>query len=214
MESILPPVFVAAASYLIGSFPTAYVLVRRGTRKDLRREGSGNIGTLNAFEVTRSKSIGAAVLLIDLVKGALPQLLLLALPGYAQWAGLALLGVVAGHNYSPWIGWKGGRGLAPAAGASALFAPMFLALWGLYWLAAFWRTRDVHFANIAATLFSPFTVLLAPQLFAYWRVHEGSDAVPFTLALFLLGGLVMLRHAGPLRDLMRRRTGGREPGGS
>lgn len=200
------PALTLLISFLVGSIPTAYLLVRRGTKKDLRVEGSGNIGTLNAFEVTRSKKIGVAVLLIDLAKGALPQLLLLAFhPGDVLAEAAALLGVVLGHNYSPWIGWKGGRGLAPAAGASILFAPLFLVLWCLYWLAAYWRSRDVHVGNIAAILLSPLTVLAASEVFRYVRPHPMPDAVTFVSALFLLSTLVMLRHLGPLAALLNTR---------
>lgn len=206
MNTLLLPAIVFLLSFLVGSVPTAYLLVRRGTKKDLRVEGSGNIGTLNAFEVTRSKRIGVAVLLIDLAKGALPQLVLLIVhPGDVITEAAALLGVVLGHNYSPWIGWKGGRGLAPAAGASLLFAPLFIVLWCLYWLAAYWRTRDVHIANIAAILLSPFTVLVASEVFRYVRPHPMPDAVAFVTTLFLLSVLVMLRHLGPLATLLRSR---------
>ena len=199
------PILAFIAAFLLGSVPTAYLLVRKGTSKDLRVEGSGNIGTLNAYEVTRSKRIGVAVLLIDLAKGALPQLALrVLLPDVPYTAEAALLGVVAGHNYSPWIGWKGGRGLAPAAGASLLYAPVFLAAWLLYWLAAYAKSRDVHFANIAATVLSPLTVLLATDVFVLGRLPATPDTGVFILTLLLLSVLVMLRHAGPLRELLSR----------
>ncbi|HAX48012.1 MAG TPA: acyl-phosphate glycerol 3-phosphate acyltransferase, partial [Bacteroidetes bacterium] len=58
--------------YLIGSFPTAYILVKLRSNKDLTKEGSGNVGTLNSFTVSKSKAIGITVLLIDILKGALP----------------------------------------------------------------------------------------------------------------------------------------------
>lgn len=196
-------IITAVASFTIGSFPTAYVLVRRHHNKDLRQEGSGNIGTLNAFEVTRSRGIGVAVLLIDLAKGALPLglLLMLGIDDFAVGA-LALLAVVAGHNYSPWIGWKGGRGLAPAAGASLLLSFPFPLLWMLLWGAGYWRARNVHFGNLAATLLAPFVVLLVPDVFAAFSVFRVTSPIPVIAVFFLLSVLVILRHLGPLRELL------------
>nr|HMT10602.1 glycerol-3-phosphate acyltransferase [Ignavibacteria bacterium] len=73
IESIL--VFVLC--YIIGSFPTAYLLVKAAFGKDVTREGSGNVGTLNSFQVSKSKWVGVVVLLTDLFKGLLPVYIML-----------------------------------------------------------------------------------------------------------------------------------------
>ncbi len=193
----------ALISFLIGSFPTAYVVVRKKRGQDLRTEGSGNIGTLNAYEVTRSRYIGLVVLLVDVLKGAIPVLLVSQFfPGDFYSAGTALCAVVLGHNYSPWIGWKGGRGLASAAGAALAFNPLFVALWGLFWLAGFWKSRDVHFGNIAATVLSPFVVLLARQIFTWSSLFPVPQPWALPLVFFVLGGIVFLKHIDPLKTLI------------
>lgn len=204
MDMMLTAIIAALIAFFIGSVPTAYLLVRRHHRKDIRKEGSGNVGTLNAYEVTRSKALGIAVLLLDLAKGALPLLLLLVLTdrNATPAAAAALVGVVAGHNYSPWIGWKGGRGLAPAAGAALLFSPLFIAVWCLFWLGAFWRTKNVHVGNIAATVLSPFVVLIVPAPFLAVSAFRSASALPLIVAFFLLAVLVMLRHLEPLRAMV------------
>ncbi|MBE0644820.1 MAG: glycerol-3-phosphate acyltransferase [Bacteroidetes bacterium] len=203
MHQIIHITLIALAAFLVGSFPTAYVIVRRRRGKDLRNEGSGNIGTLNAYEVTRSRRIGIFVLLVDLFKGALPVLLVSILfPDDFIGAGAALCCVVLGHNYSPWIGWKGGRGLAPAAGATLAFNPLFLALWGLFWLAAFWKSRDVHFGNIAATVLAPFVVLLVQPVFAATSFFPLPSYYSVSIVFFILSGLVFLKHLGPLQQLI------------
>jgi len=73
IESIL--VFVLC--YIIGSFPTAYLLVKAASGKDVTREGSGNVGTLNSFQVSKSKWVGVLVLVTDLFKGLLPVYIML-----------------------------------------------------------------------------------------------------------------------------------------
>lgn len=204
---------VGLASFLVGSVPTAYLLVHYQHGKDLRREGSGNIGTLNAFEVSRSRRTGATVLFIDALKGMLPVAVVhLAVPADAASAvpvtaaAAALLGAVAGHNYSPWIGWKGGRGLATAAGASLLINPAFVAIWGVFWLAGFLKTRSVHFGNIAATVLLPFTVLLGQQTVAHVTLFPDPGARITLLLAFLMSLLVFLRHIEPLRNMFKSST--------
>jgi len=206
MEELLQLAGTALAAYLIGSFPTAYLLVRGKSGKDLRSEGSGNIGTLNAFEVTRSRRVGIAVLLIDLLKGALPVAIVHLTGGGFLLGSAALLGVVLGHNYSPWIGWKGGRGLAPAAGASCALNPLILAIWGLFWLAAYFRSRDVHFGNLAATVLMPFLILLLPELISQGNFLEAGSVYHVVVLGFVLATIVFLKHIQPLRDLIARRS--------
>jgi acyl phosphate:glycerol-3-phosphate acyltransferase len=199
----------ACGAFLVGSFPTAWLLIRRHSGKDIRREGSGNVGALNAFEVSRSRGVGIAVLVIDLAKGALVMVAVLVLAGdQATIAGIAMISVVAGHNYSPWLGFAGGRGLATAAGAALCYNPMFLAAWGGVWLVTFALSRRVHVGNIAATLLAPLVLLPFPAatvragLFTFHTYFE-----PFAMAC-LLCGLIFLRHIDPLRDLLRRNTEG------
>jgi acyl phosphate:glycerol-3-phosphate acyltransferase len=196
--------FIAIAAFLVGSIPTAYLLVRRHSGKDLREEGSGNIGTLNAFEVSRSKRVGVLVLLIDVLKGFGATAIAgsLATDGYIASA-LAMISVVAGHNYSPWIGWKGGRGLAPAAGATIAYNPLLLGLWVLYWLLVFAKTRKVHIGNIAASVLTPATVLFTLDLCAGSSRFEPPDTWWLILPVLLLFALILIRHIEPLRALLR-----------
>ena len=120
--------------YLIGSIPTAYILVKLKYKKNLTEEGSGNIGARNTLDVTQSKSDGVIVLLVDLLKGLLPSLFLIMyseLNREEMIIPLTLL--VAGHNFSIWLKFKGGRGLSTAAGV--FIAVDFLIV--LIWLAAY-----------------------------------------------------------------------------
>lgn len=205
MEEIMVTAGSFLLAFLIGSFPTAYIFVRRHSGLDLRSEGSGNIGTLNAYEVSRSRRLGIVVLGVDLLKGATPVLLVwLSLGDAFLPASAALLGVVTGHNYSPWIGWRGGRGLAPAAGAGLVFNPLLPAIWVVFWLAGFLRTRDVHFGNIAATLLAPALVLLFPGIVRAMNLFTPSDRVRLPVVAVLLFGLIFLKHIGPFREMLHR----------
>ncbi len=200
----MPYLLTAGMAFLIGSFPTAFLIVKQKKGLDLRREGSGNIGALNAFEVSRSKKIGRLVLFIDVLKGAL-MVLATKLIGDDDFtlSAMAFLFVVAGHNYSPWIGFRGGRGLATAAGASLILNPVFLCYWVLTWLAGFFKTKNVHFANIAATVFSPFILLATPGIARSMAVVPYDRDWQIIAVGFGLSILLLIRHLEPLRELIK-----------
>lgn len=196
-----------AAAVLLGTFPTAYVLVRRATGQDLRKEGSGNIGTLNAYEVTRSRTVGIVVLMVDLIKGSIPAVFAARLfPDEVMAGGLAVFGVVLGHNYSPWIGFKGGRGLAAAAGAMLVFNPLVLIYWVLFWLIAFARRRNVHFGNIIASVLAPLLLAFTPKLALMMARFPIEHAWQQPLVASAVCLLILARHAGPLREMLARRS--------
>jgi acyl phosphate:glycerol-3-phosphate acyltransferase len=195
---------IAIVSYFVGSIPTAYLLIRRASGKDLRREGTGNIGAMNAYEVSRSRSLGLKVLAIDLCKGAIAVLAAMAFSkGEFIAASTALVAVVLGHNYSPWIGWKGGRGLATAAGGSLCINPILVLLWALFWLLAFFPSRNVHFGNVLATLLAPVALLFLPGIAHRLAFVDAGSHGALAIASAILCAVLLLRHLGPMRDLMR-----------
>ena len=124
---IILTVFV---SYLLGSFPSGYILARLFYGKDLRKEGSGNVGTLNSLRVTRSKFLSIAVLIIDVAKGYFALLIasLVIIPDYFIVPALA---VIIGHMYPVWLGGRGGRGLATLAGIFLFLKPEIVGIWWL-----------------------------------------------------------------------------------
>jgi glycerol-3-phosphate acyltransferase PlsY len=150
--------------YLIGSIPTAFLLVRGSRKVDIRGEGSGNVGALNSFQVTGSALVGGAVLVLDVAKG-IAAVLLTRWMGGADLSHTALAGVasVFGHNYPVWLGFKGGRGLATAAGVSAVLAWPVIAGWILCWLPAYAFLRRVNPASAVACLTLIIVALVAPH---------------------------------------------------
>jgi D-beta-D-heptose 7-phosphate kinase / D-beta-D-heptose 1-phosphate adenosyltransferase len=132
MDDFFLPAAAVALAFLSGSLPTA-LLMGRMKGIDIRRHGSGNVGATNAMRVL-GKPWGIACLLIDALKGWLPAVLFAGrLVSRVDWspAGLAhpnwtlVLGIAAvlGHMFSPWIGWKGGKGVATSLGAFLAVAP-------------------------------------------------------------------------------------------
>jgi acyl phosphate:glycerol-3-phosphate acyltransferase len=189
--ALIPGFFLG---YFIGSVPTAYLLVMWKAQLDIRGKGSGNVGALNAFEVSGSKLVGALVLLLDLGKGALAVWLGSRLFGDDIWVrGLAGIGAVVGHNFSFWLRFRGGRGLATAAGVMLSLNWILVVLWCLLWLASYTYPRNVHVANILASVFSP--VLTIPAL---WLAGPASDGTKGETALFMsvLCLLILVKHLG------------------
>ncbi len=204
---ILTYAAVVGASYLIGSFPTAYLLVKWKAHLDIRQMGSGNVGALNSYEVTRSRSVCVIVLLVDLLKGALAVLLTrFFLESSLLYEGLAATGVVLGHNYPVWLGFRGGRGLASAAGAMLLVSWVFVFSWGLVWTIVYYFTKNIHKGNIGATLVTPFVAAsLVPWMVARELLRK-EDIEIFMLFVFVICTLLFLRHLGPLRELFFRKS--------
>lgn len=157
------------ASYLIGSIPWGVVISRLFFGKDIRSEGSGNIGATNAAR-TLGKKGAAAVFLLDFGKGLLTGWLGLvcvqhlgdfrpALEGLA--VALAFLGVVWGHIFSPWLGFKGGKGISAAIGnVFFLFGPVGALVEIAVFAAVVAATRHVSAGSIAAAVACPFLALL------------------------------------------------------
>ena len=115
-------VVIALVSFLVGSIPFGYLIGRFFYRTDLRRSGSGNIGAMNALR-TLGRGGAVAVLLLDAAKGALPVAIAWYLfsridTDLAQAAqSIAAAFAVLGHCFSPWLRWKGGKGVATSFGA-------------------------------------------------------------------------------------------------
>ncbi len=186
-------VALAIAAYLIGSLPSAYVVVRLSRGTDLRTVESGSVGALNAFRATGAGWIGVVVLLLDVAKGMLAVVLA------GDGAGLATLSLVtalavAGHNWPIWLGGKGGKGLATAAGALTLVTPLSVPLWGVTWGLGYVFSGYIAFGIVLATALLP----LLLGVIAGWAY--GLAALPACL-------LILARH----REKMRRLLLGAEP---
>jgi acyl phosphate:glycerol-3-phosphate acyltransferase len=122
-------------------------------------------------------------------------------------ASIALIAVVLGHYYSPWIGWKGGRGLATAAGGSLVVNPIMVILWALLWMMGFFPTRNIHISNIIATILSPVSLIFLPNYARSLALVEHPSHADLLILASLLCALIFIRHLGPLRELLKRGDG-------
>ena len=204
---MLPLVAALVSGYLLGSIPTAYLVVRWKSRLDIRTAGSGNVGTLNSYLVTKSKIVGILVLLVDLLKGlsavAVAPLFGGAPPFMAQTLGA--LGAVAGQNFPVWLKGKGGRGLATAAGAMLPLVPWAVLLWVVAWSGAFAIMRKVNPANAVATLLVVLAGAAVPGSILQEFLPEGASVGVFRILVIVVMGLVFIRHIGPLKEFSKER---------
>ncbi len=191
---MFPYIFSLVLGYVVGSFPSAFVLVKWKSRVDIRTAGSGNVGTMNTFDVTGSKSLSIAVLLMDLLKGSLAVFLAGVLIGHApEVAGAAGIGAVLGHNYPVWLNFHGGRGLATAAGVFTLVGWVFIPVWCLLFVLTYVPWRDIHTSNIISLIVAPVLVWFAPDSALRWCVPAGSLET-FRVAGGIICVLILIRH--------------------
>lgn len=200
----LQSILAFLACYIIGSFPTAYILVKAKSNKDITKEGSGNVGTLNSFQVSKSKRVGAAVLLIDIIKGGLPiyiMLFVLHIPFAAIMVGA--LGLIVGHNYPIWLRFKGGRGLATGTGIFIVLNYFILAGWCIIWAIVFFLIKkNVLIANTAATAGIILLVALV-NIFPWMQVNTsvlGYSTVYFTVFSIIITIVILIRHTDVLKE--------------
>ena len=190
---------VAVLAYLIGSLPTGLLLARLA-RVDPRQHGSGNIGATNVAR-TAGMRLGILTLLLDAIKGALPVLLAPRLFAAADpaLAGklrvTAALSAVAGHVFSVWLRFKGGKGVATGLGAILALAPASLLLPLMLFVAVFAGLRWVSLASIVAAIAAPMSAAMA-----------GYPA-PTVLAMVAIALLIVSRH----RENIERILAGTEP---
>jgi acyl phosphate:glycerol-3-phosphate acyltransferase len=116
-------IFAALTSYLIGSFPTAYIFGKKLLKKDIRIIGTKNMGALNAFR-SLGKFYGFLTFLIDALKGVIPVFVAIQLQFSQFWVGVCGLMAIIGHNWPIFMRFKGGKGASTTLGLMAiLFVP-------------------------------------------------------------------------------------------
>ena len=150
--------FAAVLGYLIGSVPFAFLVARR-RGIDLRRAGSGNIGATNVLRTT-STADAALAMCLDVTKGALAVFAARAVATSAAAPVVAGLAAIAGHIYPPWLGFRGGKGVATAAGVFALLAPLAVVSAASVFVIAVWLTRYVSVGSLVAAPVLPIAAAL------------------------------------------------------
>lgn len=189
--------------YLIGSIPTAFLVVKRTTGVDIRHSGSGNVGGFNAFKVTSSKSVGYLVGVLDGVKG-LAAVFVASLTGeMVSLQMLALFGAVLGHNYSVWLNFKGGRGLATACGGLFLIGVSYTAVWCTLWFLVYSLRKDILFANVFSIVLTPVILFLTPDVFASQLMTSSMQPLPYIEYSVALSLILLLSHVDAVKNFLK-----------
>ncbi len=222
LDLLWPIAAMFLGAYLIGSIPFSYIIVRALTGEDITEHGTGNVGAMNVRRTTGSWVWFTVAMLADALKGFLPTLAATTIPamlvdpmlpaGGAAWSGSAasaagaafigpravVLGSVIGHNYSLWLSLTkkrvlGGKGLATGGGALLAYDWRYFLIVLVVGLLVIAVTRYMMAGQVAATIVLPVYALVTGQ--------------PDVVFVFILGGLVYLRHHRRFVGLLR----GEEP---
>jgi acyl phosphate:glycerol-3-phosphate acyltransferase len=193
--------------YLLGSFPTAFLFVKKATGIDITKEGSGNVGAYNSLEVTKSKFIGISVLLIDFMKGLGSVLIpLLIFPNEFIYPALSLTFAVFSHCFNPWLKFKGGRGLATAAGGAAIIFPFLLIVWCILWVIFYMMKRDIILANIISTVLSLLLIYGTYNIavkYAYPQPLNISNLILVSTTILMF---IFIKHIEPLNEIISKKS--------
>jgi acyl phosphate:glycerol-3-phosphate acyltransferase len=192
MNTLSLVVLTIIGSFISGSIPFGYLIGRFIYHTDIRKQGSGNIGAMNALR-TLGKPGAVAVLVLDAAKGALP----VALSHTPPLASIAAACAVLGHCFSPWLHWKGGKGVATAFGAIfALCWPAGLVVVAGWLAGALVVTRYSSVGSMAGSVVAPFA------LFFFTR------SIPETLFGAFAAAFIMWTHR---QNIARLRSGTEGP---
>ena len=212
---------IAVVSYLLGSIPFGYLLVRIFRGQDVRQTGSGNIGATNVAR-TGSKGLAVATLLLDALKGYAAVAFAFRLAGSHRFesgvstsiydrgqsmmdgqtvfllAALAAFCAILGHMFTVWLRFKGGKGVATAVGAFAGLAPRAIVVALVLFVIVVAVTRYISLGSMVAAGVFP--------LLVWWLNPAERTTAPILLLIAASSFLIIIRH----RDNIRRLLAGTE----
>ena len=196
------PLIVTLVSYLIGSIPFGYLIVRGKLGDDIRQSGSGGTGATNVSR-RAGKAAGVFTLVLDALKGVIAVLVARAMfPGvgpYADWlAAAAGIAALVGHIFPVWLGFRGGKGVATGVGVFIVLAPVALLCAGVLFVAIVAVTRYVSLGSIIAAVTVPLFVWLQAVF-----VEPVADLRPLLTAAITGAALILFAHRGNIARLAR-----------
>lgn len=179
------------ASYLLGAVPTSYLAGRILRGIDLRQHGSGNLGATNLYR-TLGWKYAVPVGLLDIAKGVIPVVLFAPQVSASQRVAAACgVAAVVGHVYSIFVRFRGGKGVATAAGVMLGLAPLAIAVLLIVWAAVVFGTGYVSLGSVVAASLLPLAV---------WLLHPGARELLPVVALVAAG--VVWLHRANIRRLL------------
>lgn len=181
---------LVAFAYFVGSIPFAFIFVRYVTGRDVRKEGSGNVGATNALRSAGWK-VGVGVTILDIAKGSLAVWAMMVFNPESAWLAASMLAVVVGHCFPPWLLFRGGKGVATGFGAFLVIAPLStLAAFGV-WVVMLAVFRWVSLASMTATASFPVLIQLVDR--PDWVTLASVAAAAI---------LIIVRHHSNIRNLV------------
>jgi len=217
----IPPII----AFLLGSIPFG-LLIAKSQGINIREHGSGNIGATNVLRVV-GKKYGITCFVLDFFKGTIPALLGISLIQYVGQSQAMTIGALSnfatvlpssdsttaqtmqlvtglcailGHNYSPWVNFKGGKGIATSAGVFSAFMPAAIPLLIILWCLLFFTTRYVSVASIAVSIALPLTVISGSWF--HGKIADDSWNKPLFFFSVFIGAMAVWKHRSNIVKLM------------
>ncbi len=201
MSKISPALLsIPAAAYLLGSIPFGLLLTRLFGGGDVRKSGSGNIGATNVARVAGTLP-GILTLLFDVAKGAAAVWLAGRVSNEsATWMMIAALATLLGHCFPIWLKFRGGKGVATAAGAFLVLCPPALLGSVILFLLVVFFWRYISLASVSAAASMPLLIYLL------WAPHHAPPPI-VTFGALAAAGIIIYKHDGNIQRLVQ----GEEP---
>lgn len=192
---ILKTIPLMLFAYLMGSVPWGVILTRIFSDMDIRSEGSGNIGAYNVFRVA-GKRLGVMTLGLDLLKGAVPVLVGMLWLGGADWQADVLVSLIAlsafsGHLFPLFLGFKGGKGVATAAGCLLVISPLVFMICALIYIMMLCWWGYSSMGSLSAATGLPGIMWLA------------THSVPLTGCTLIMTIVIFIRHTDNIKRLLK-----------
>ena len=188
---------VILTGYLLGSIPFALIMARRWSATDLRHSGSGNLGAANVLRTSGVRA-GVLVALLDMLKGAVSVILAERLSPSAAAPAVAGFAAIVGHIYPVWLRFRGGKGVATAAGVFSILTPLAIPPALAVFIAAVWITKYISLGSVLASM------VLPPLAYVV------GGQVPAVAAAIAAASIIIFRHrsnVARLRAGTERRLG-------
>ncbi len=208
---MIPVAVIAVLSYLVGSIPTAIIVARVSKGIDIRQHGSGNAGGTNVFRVLGWKA-GVFVIAMDIAKGLLatmviPQLMYGSLPfanatPFDDLTVVKIIGgcaAILGHIWTVFAGFRGGKGIATAAGMLIGVAPVEVAVSVVVFAIVFLVSHYVSLGSLSAAVVFPLTMFFRENVFMV-DIEGYNTLIFFSIAISLL---IIFTHRSNIRRLLR-----------
>jgi acyl phosphate:glycerol-3-phosphate acyltransferase len=182
-------IILIIASYLLGAIPTGVILAKAFAGRDIRQEGSGNIGATNVTRVL-GKKVGALTLVGDLLKGFLPVWAGFVITGSLNVACLMGLAAFLGHLFPVYLGFKGGKGVATALGVFLYLSPIVILIEVIIFAFAVGVWKYVSLGSIIAAVSMPLLLLMI------------AFPKPIVLLSIIFAILIIIKHRSNIQRLM------------